>query len=302
MSPTLVVLAAGMGSRYGGLKQIDPMGPSGETILDYSVYDAMRAGFGRVVFIIRPDFEQAFRSGVAARFADRVDVDFSFQTLDRLPAGFSVPEGREKPWGTTHAILCAREQITGNFAVINADDFYGRDSYAVLSRHLQVADAASTDFAMVGFTLRNTLSDHGSVARGVCAANGEGFLTAIDEMTKIERDGRAARNTRDDGTVVRLTGDEPVSMNMWGFTPRLFDHLDRVFGEFLVRSGSELKSECFIPLTVGQLVNEGAATCRVLRTDSSWFGVTYREDKEVVQASIAGLISAGEYPSNLWAS
>ena len=301
MSPTLVVLAAGMGSRYGGLKQIDPMGPAGETILDYSVYDALRAGFGRVVFIIRPDFEDAFRSGVAARFSDRVEVDFSFQTLDRLPAWFSVPAGREKPWGTTHAILCAREQIKDNFAVINADDFYGRHSYAVLSEHLQAVDPASTDFAMVGFTLRNTLSDHGSVARGVCAANSEGFLTSIDEMTKIERDGRAARNIRGDGTVVTLTGDEPVSMNMWGFTPRLFDHLDRVFGEFLSRFGGELKSECFIPLTVGQLVDERAATCRVLRTDSSWFGVTYREDKEVVQASIAELIAQGDYPANLWA-
>jgi UTP-glucose-1-phosphate uridylyltransferase len=301
MSPTLVVLAAGMGSRYGGLKQIDPMGPSGETILDYSVYDALRAGFGRVVFIIRPDFEDAFRSGVAARFADRVEVDFSFQTLDRLPSGFAVPAGREKPWGTTHAILCAREQIHGNFTVINADDFYGRHSYAVLSAHLNDADPSSTDFAMVGFTLRNTLSDHGSVARGVCAANADGFLTSIDEMTKIERDGVAARNTREDGTVVRLTGDEPVSMNMWGFTPRLFDHLDRVFGEFLARAGGELKSECFIPLTVGQLVDERVATCRVLRTDSSWFGVTYREDKEVVQASISDLIARGDYPPNLWA-
>lgn len=300
MSPTLVVLAAGMGSRYGGLKQIDPMGPSGETILDYSVYDALRAGFGRVVFIIRPDFEDAFRRGVAARFADRIDVDFAFQTLDRLPSGFVVPEGREKPWGTTHAILCAREQIRDNFAVINADDFYGRDSYGVLASHLRGVASSSTDFAMVGFTLRNTLSDHGSVARGVCAASAEGFLTAIDEMTKIERDGSAARNTRDDGTVVRLSGDEPVSMNMWGFTPRLFDHLDRVFREFLEVSGGEAKSECFIPLTVGQLVNEGVATCRVLRTDSSWFGVTYREDKEVVQASIGGLIEHGDYPRSLW--
>ena len=300
MSPTLVVLAAGMGSRYGGLKQIDPMGPSGETILDNSVYDAMRAGFDRVVFIIRPDFEDAFRRGVVARFADRIDVDFAFQTLDRLPPGFVVPDGREKPWGTTHAILCAREQIRDNFAVINADDFYGRDSYGVLASHLRGVAPSSTDFAMVGFTLRNTLSDHGSVARGVCVASAEGFLTAIDEMTKIERDGSAARNTRDDGTVVRLSGDEPVSMNMWGFTPRLFDHLDRVFREFLEVSGGEAKSECFIPLTVGQLVNEGVATCRVLRTDSSWFGVTYREDKEVVQASIAGLIERADYPRSLW--
>ena len=290
-----------MGSRYGGLKQIDPMGPSGETILDYSVYDALRAGFGRVVFIIRPDFEDAFRNGVAAKFADRVDVDFSFQTLDRLPDGFAVPEGREKPWGTTHAILCARSEIRGNFAVINADDFYGRDSYAVLAKHLNETDDTSSDFSMVGFTLRNTLSDHGTVARGVCTTDAGGFLASIDEMTKIGRSGSGAVNTRDDGTTVRLTGDEPVSMNMWGFTPRLFDHLDRIFREFLVSAGNEPKSECFIPLTVGQLIGEKVATCRVLRTDSSWFGVTYREDKEVVQRSIADLVERGDYPSNLWA-
>lgn len=290
-----------MGSRYGGLKQIDPMGPSGETILDYSVYDALRAGFGRVVFIIRPDFEDAFRNGVAAKFADRVDVDFSFQTLDRLPDGFAVPEGREKPWGTTHAILCARSEIRGNFAVINADDFYGRDSYAVLAKHLNETDDTSSDFSMVGFTLRNTLSDHGTVARGVCTTDASGFLASIDEMTKIGRSGPGAVNTRDDGTTVRLTGDEPVSMNMWGFTPRLFDHLDRIFREFLVSAGNEPKSECFIPLTVGQLIGEKVATCRVLRTDSSWFGVTYREDKEVVQRSIADLVERGDYPSNLWA-
>ena len=300
MSPTLVVLAAGMGSRYGGLKQIDPMGPSGETILDYSVYDAVRAGFGRVVFIIRPDFEDAFRDGVAAKFSHLVDVDFAFQTLDRLPTGFSVPEGREKPWGTTHAILCARDAIRGNFAVINADDFYGRDSYAVLGKYLAGLDDTSTDWSMVGFTLRNTLSDHGTVARGVCATDANGFLMTIDEMTSIERHGAGARNTRGDGTVVALSGDEPVSMNMWGFTPRLFDHLERIFREFLTAHGDEAKSECFIPLAVGQLVGEGAATCRVLRTDSSWFGVTYREDKEIVQGSIAALVAHGEYPARLW--
>jgi hypothetical protein len=300
MAPTLVVLAAGMGSRYGGLKQIDPMGPSGETILDYSVYDALRAGFGRVVFIIRPDFEDAFRSGVSAKFDRKIEVAYAFQTLDQLPSGFAVPEGREKPWGTTHAILCARNQIHGNFAVINADDFYGRESYAVLGTHLADSDSGSTNFSMVGFTLRNTLSDHGTVARGVCATDDKGFLADIDEMTKVGRNGSAARNTYDDGHVVDLTGDEPVSMNMWGFTPRLFEDLDRIFGEFLSASGHELKSECFIPLTVGQLIKERKATCRVLRTDSSWFGVTYQEDKSVVQSSIAALVERGEYPANLW--
>jgi UTP-glucose-1-phosphate uridylyltransferase len=297
--PTLLVLAAGMGSRYGGLKQIDPMGPSGETILDYSVFDALRAGFGKVVFIIRPDFEQAFREQVAAKFSGRVPVEFAFQTLDKLPAGWSVPPGREKPWGTTHAILCAKDVVRENFAVINADDFYGRDSYATLADFLRKADPHGSDFSMVGFTLRNTLSDHGTVARGVCQTNAAGLLTDIDEMTKIGRAGDGARNTREDGSTVDLTGEEPVSMNMWGFTPRLFDHLDRLFLEFLQRSGKELKGESYIPMTVGQLVREGHVSCRVLRTNSEWFGVTYREDKPVVQAKLAALVARGEYPRNL---
>ena len=301
MKPTLLVLAAGMGSRYGGLKQIDPMGPSGETILDYSVFDALRAGFGKVVFIIRPDFERDFREKVAAKFAGRAPVDFAFQTLDKLPAGWSVPAGREKPWGTTHAILCAKDVVRENFAVINADDFYGRDSYATLGKFLAAADPRGSDFAMVGFTLRNTLSDHGTVARGVCKTDAAGLLTDIDEMTKIARAPGGARNTRDDGSTVDLSGDEPVSMNMWGFTPRLFDHLDRVFLEFLQRAGKEMKSESYIPLTVGQLVRERHATCRVLRTASEWFGVTYREDKPVVQAKLLELVRRGDYPANLWA-
>ena len=300
-APTLLVLAAGMGSRYGGLKQIDPMGPSGETILDYSVHDALRAGFGRVVFIIRPDFEQAFREQVAARFARRVPVDFAFQTLDKLPAGWTVPPGREKPWGTTHAILCAKDVVRENFAVINADDFYGRDSYATLARFLQAADPAGSDFSLVGFTLRNTLSDHGTVARGVCKTDVGGLLTDIEEMTKIARTPAGAAHTYDDGRTVSLTGDEPVSMNMWGFTPRLFDHLDRLFLEFLQKGGKELKSESYIPMAVGQLVKERHITCRVLRTPAAWFGVTYREDKPVVQANISALIAKGDYPANLWA-
>ncbi len=300
-APTLLVLAAGMGSRYGGLKQIDPMGPSGETILDYSVHDALRAGFGRVVFIIRPDFEQAFRDQVAAKFAGRVPVDLAFQTLDRLPAGWTVPPGREKPWGTTHAILCAKGVVRENFAVINADDFYGRDAYATLARFLQAADPRGSDFSMVGFTLRNTLSDHGTVARGVCQTDAAGLLTDIEEMTRIAKVPGGARHTRDDGSTVDLTGDEPVSMNMWGFTPRLFDHLDRLFLEFLHRSGKELRGESYIPMAVGQLVRERLATCRVLRTSSEWFGVTYKEDKPAVQARLAQLIARGDYPPNLWA-
>ena len=301
MPQTLVVLAAGMGSRYGGLKQIDPMGPSGETILDYSVFDALRAGFSKVVFIIRPDFEAEFRNNVSSKFEQLVNVEYAFQTLDKLPSGFSVPAGREKPWGTTHAILCAADVVKENFAVINADDFYGQESYAVLNEELSGVDSLANTFSMVGFTLRNTLSDHGSVARGVCKTNENALLTHIDEMTNLSREGSGALYTREDGSVLNLTGDEPVSMNMWGFTPRLFDHLDRVFQEFLRKAGTELKSECFIPLTVGQLISEKHVTCKVLRSNSTWFGVTYKEDKEIVQGSIAALVEKGKYPKSLWA-
>jgi UTP-glucose-1-phosphate uridylyltransferase len=289
-----------MGSRYGGLKQIDPMGPSGETILDYSVFDALRAGFSKVVFIIRPDFEADFRNNVSAKFEHLVDVEYAFQTLDNLPSGWSVPVGREKPWGTTHAILCAADVVKENFAVINADDFYGQESYVVLNNELAGVDSSANTFSMVGFTLRNTLSDHGSVARGVCTTNKNALLTHIDEMTNLSRQGNGAIYTHEDGSVMSLTGDEPVSMNMWGFTPRLFDHLDRVFQEFLRSSGTELKNECFIPLTVGQLITEKHVTCKVLRSSSTWFGVTYREDKEIVQGSIAALVEKGKYPKSLW--
>jgi hypothetical protein len=300
MKPTLVVMAAGMGSRYGGLKQIDPMGPSGETILDYSVFDALRAGFGKVVFIIRPDFEEAFRNGVGAKFADKITVDYAFQTLDRLPAGFSVPEGREKPWGTTHAILCARDVVKEPFAVINADDFYGRTSFAVLQDYLTSLPNDSAAYSMVGFTLKNTLSEHGTVTRGVCKTDAHGFLTEIEEMTKIGSGPSGVSNTKEDGTVSPLTGLEPVSMNMWGFSPHLFNQLGSLFEEFLTAHGRELKGECYIPLSVGELVKREQASCKVLPTDSTWFGVTYREDKPVVQASIASLTASGAYPPALW--
>ena len=300
MKPTLLVLAAGTGSRYGGLKQIDPVGPSGETILDYSVFDALRSGFGRVVFIIRPDFEKDFRERVAARFTSKVDVDFAFQTLDRLPAGFSPPAGREKPWGTTHAILCAREQVRTPFAVINADDFYGRDSYAVLGADLAAMNPATTDYSMVGFTLKNTLSEHGTVARGVCRTGPDGRLTEIRELTRIGRKGPGAEHNGEDGTVVPLTGEEPVSMNMWGFAPSLFPLIDEEFRQFLAAKGGEMKSESYIPIAMGTLIQASRASCRVLRTGSAWFGVTYREDKPKVEASIRALIASGQYPDRLW--
>src|SRR5271170_6049 len=220
--PTLLVLAAGMGSRYGGLKQIDPVGPSGETIIDYSIYDAMRAGFGKLVFVIRGDIEQQFKEIIGARFEKRVAVEYVFQELDKLPPGFSLPAGRTKPWGTTHAILMAENVIKEPFAAINADDFYGQNAYKVLAQHLT---SGSQDYAMVGFILKNTLSDFGSVARGVSRVDANNYLTSIQEMMKIERDGSAAKNTDADGKITPLTGDEAVSMNFWGFTPAVFPQI-----------------------------------------------------------------------------
>ena len=294
---TLLVLAAGMGSRYGGLKQIDPVGPAGETIIDYSIYDAMRAGFGKLVFVIRHDIEQQFREIVGSRFEKRIQVEYVFQELDKLPAGYSLPAGRTKPWGTTHAILMAEQVVKEPFAAINADDFYGRNAYTVLAKHLT---SGTPDYAMVGFILKNTLSDHGSVARGVSRVDGNDYLTHIVELTKIERDGDGAKDTAPDGKITKLTGDEAVSMNFWGFTPALFPQIKVAFENFLKKSGNELKSECYIPMTVGDLVTNGQARCKVLRSPDSWFGVTYREDRPVVVESIRKLIAKGEYPEKLW--
>ena len=295
--PTLLILAAGMGSRYGGLKQIDPVGPNGETIIDYSIYDALRAGFGKLVFVIRHDFEKAFQETVGARFERRVPVDYVYQELDKLPPGFSVPTGRTKPWGTTHAILQAEHVVREPFAAINADDFYGREAYQVLAQHLT---SGTPDYAMVGFILRNTLSSFGSVARGVSRVDGSNYLTSIVEMLKIEPDDGGAKDTGADGTVTRLTGDEAVSMNFWGFTPAVFGQLMTQFTAFLKKSGREEKSECYIPATVGELVTAGQARVKVLRTNDSWFGVTYREDRPRVVESIRKLISSGVYPQKLW--
>lgn len=295
--PTLLVLAAGMGSRYGGLKQIDPVGPAGETIIDYSIFDAMRAGFGKLVFVIRHDIEQQFREVVGSRFEKRIPVEYVFQELDKLPAGFSVPAGRTKPWGTTHAILMAEDVVGEPFAAINADDFYGRSAYTVLAKHLT---SGSPDYAMVGFVLKNTLSENGTVARGVSKTDASGNLTSIVEMMKIERDGNGAKNTEPDGKVTKLAGDEPVSMNFWGFTPALFPQIKTAFENFLKKSGSEQKSECYIPMTVGELVTNGQAKVKVLRSPDSWFGVTYREDRPTVVESIRKLIAKGEYPEKLW--
>jgi UTP-glucose-1-phosphate uridylyltransferase len=290
-------MAAGMGSRYGGLKQIDPVGPSGETIIDYSIYDAMRAGFGKLVFIIRKDIEQAFKETVGARFEKRIPVEYVYQELEKLPMGFTVPEGRTKPWGTTQAVLLAEDTIHEPFAVINADDFYGAESYRVLAEHLK---SGSQDYAMVGFILRNTLSDFGSVARGVCRVNAQGYLERIEELTSIERDGQGAKNTAPDGAVTTLSGDEAVSMNFWGFTPQIFPLLREVFQRFLEHSGKELKTESYVPNAVGELVTAGKARVKVLHSSDPWFGVTYREDRPRVVDSIRALVDAGVYPHSLW--
>jgi len=296
-SPTLLVLAAGMGSRFGGLKQIEPVGPSGETIIDYSIYDALRAGFGKIVFVIRKDIEQQFKEVVGSRFEKRVPVEYVLQELNKLPEGFSVPAGRSKPWGTTHAILMGADVIHEPFAVINADDFYGAEGYRVLVGHLT---SGSPDYAMVGFVLRNTLSEFGSVARGVCKVDANGNLGDVVEMLSIERDGAHAINKSATGEIVKLAGSEPVSMNMWAFTPSIFPLLREKFVEFMKASGSELKAECLIPNTVNQLVKAEKATVKVLHTNDSWFGVTYREDHPNVVSSIRALISAGKYPERLW--
>jgi dTDP-glucose pyrophosphorylase len=282
-----------MGSRYGGLKQIEAVGPGGETIMDYSVFDALRAGFGKLVFVIRRDMERPFREIIGARFEKRVTVEYVFQELDRLPAGFSVPPGRAKPWGTAHAILMAEEAIHEPFAAINADDFYGAESYRLLGEHFRTGSA---DYAMVGFVLRNTLSEFGSVARGVCQVDENQFLRSVMELTGIERDGAGAKNTVA-GQTMRLTGDESVSMNFWGFHPALFAQLKEHFAQFLKTSGGDLKAECYIPSAVNDLIAAGRTRVKVLRSNDSWFGVTYREDRPRVLESIRHLIAQGAYPA-----
>jgi dTDP-glucose pyrophosphorylase len=295
--PTLLVLAAGMGSRYGGLKQIDPVGPCGEVIIDYSIYDALRAGFGKLVFVIRKEFEQQFREIVGARFEKRVAVEYVYQELDVLPPGYSLPAGRTKPWGTAHAIWTAAAAIDEPFAVINADDFYGAKGFGELARYLE---SGATDYAMVGYILRNTLSDFGSVSRGVCTVGVDGFLQDVVELTKIERDGTHARNTDAQGVVTELTADEVVSMNLWGFTPRIFGQLQNFFERFLDNKDLDARAECYIPSAVNELVAAGRERVKVLRTSDSWFGITHREDHPRVVESIGRLIKDGTYPERLW--
>ena len=304
MKPTLVVLAAGMGSRYGGLKQVDPVGPSGEAILDYSVFDAIRGGFGKVVFIIRKDIEEVFRRQVGSKYEGLVAVNYCFQDINDLPAPYAVPAGRTKPWGTAHATRAARSVVREPFAVINADDFYGRDAFAKLGAFLSSsaeADGRALHFAMVGYRLDLTLSENGSVARGICDVAADGTLRGVTEMTKLVRAEGCAENRVDGEAPVKVPLDARVSMNLWGFTPGLFDALEARFPVWLAENGAKEKSEWYIPFVVDELIKEGKADCRVLPTDSQWFGVTYREDKPYVVSEIAKLVGAGEYPANLLA-
>ena len=301
MQPTLLVLAAGMGSRYGGLKQMDPMGPHGETVLDYSVFDAIRAGFGKVVFVIREDFAEAFKQTVGERFVERIEVDYAYQKLDDLPEGFSVPEGREKPWGTSHAIRAARNAIKEHFAVINADDFYGRDAYARAADFFsKLSEETRDELAMVGYPLANTLSDYGRVNRGICELGGQSQLASVEEILDIGcEEGGVVRGSNTKGEKVEIPTTAVASMNFWLFGPDFFERLEKAFSEFLAKRGGELKSECYIPSVVDELIQSGQSNCPVLPTTGRWFGVTYPEDKPRVVEAIKGLTQAGEYPSPL---
>ncbi|MDR2498611.1 MAG: nucleotidyltransferase [Tannerellaceae bacterium] len=300
--PTLFILAAGMGSRYGGLKQLDGLGPNKETIMDYSIYDALRAGFGKLVFVIRKYFEDDFRRLIVAKYEDHVPVEIVFQELDKLPEGFTVPEGREKPWGTNHAVMMGQEAIGEPFAAINADDFYGRYSFETLCAFLKGVgeDGSQNNYAMVGYRIGNTLSESGSVARGICQTDAEGYLTGVVERTDVRRTNEGIIFTDEMGATVTIGEYTPVSMNMWGFTPDYFDHSAAYFPRFLQANAGNLKSEFFIPLMVNELITNGKAKVKVLDTSSRWFGITYAADRPAVVAKIQALVEAGEYPEQLF--
>lgn len=301
MKPTLLVLAAGMGSRYGGLKQIEPVGPGGATIIDYSIFDAVRTGFGKVVFVIRHDIETEFKSTFGQKFESKIPVKYAYQELNMLPSGFSVPPNRKKPWGTAHAVLAVKDLINEPFAVINADDFYGASAFHVLANFLQKTQNFDGDeYAMVGFVLRNTLSEFGSVSRGICQSDAKDYLQNIVELTKIEKAGDQAKYTDEAGNTHTLSGDEIVSMNIWGFTPSIFNHFQRLFIEFLQQHGQEEKSEFFIPTEVNTLIAQNQVRVKILASQDSWFGVTYQKDKAQVIKGIQHLIARGKYPKQLW--
>ena len=300
-APTLVVMAAGMGSRYGGLKQIDPVGPSGETILEYSVFDAIEAGFGRIVFIIKEEMREAFEQRVGKQIPNTIQTGYVYQKLEDIPEGFSVPDGRTKPWGTAQAIYCCRKDLSGPFAVINADDFYGKEAFVKVARFLnEAADGEKLHTCMVGYTIENTLTDYGAVTRGICVMSGEGYLESIKERKRLERIDGKILDTDENGSSVVAPGTL-VSMNIWGFTKPLSDELEQYLSSFLLENRGNLeKEECYLPLFVGALIKEGKTKVKVLKTSAKWFGVTYKEDRPAVQKAIRDLAGAGIYPESLW--
>ena len=301
MKPTLFVLAAGMGSRYGGLKQLDPLGPQGQTIMDYSIFDAIRAGFGKVVFVIRKDFEEDFRRSILSKYEGHIPVEVVFQSTDKLPEGYTCPEERTKPWGTNHAVMMGADVINEPFAVINADDFYGRDAFAVIAADLMRERSRKGDYSMVGFRVGNTMSENGSVSRGVCSVNAEGNLTKVVERTGIayDKDHRICFLDENNETEY-LDPSTPVSMNLWGFTPDYFSYSDREFRRFLDKCLTTPKAEFYIPTAIDTLINSGEATVKVLDTTSRWFGVTYAADRQGVVDKLATLHAAGEYPDTMF--
>jgi len=301
MNTTLLILAAGMGSRYGGMKQVDPFGPSGETITDYSIYDAMKAGFNRVVFVISPSMEEDFRSNYIRKFPRSLQVDYVIQSVEDIPEGLTLPEGRVKPWGTAHAVLMAKNAIQEPFAVINADDFYGGESYRIMHEFLvRTSEEVPGQYCMVGFELQKTVSKHGSVARGICKVDDHGFLREIVERTRVYQEDGEIVFELPDGTVNSLDPAETVSMNLFGFTPDFFRHIEEYFRVFLKDNLSNPGAELFIPLVVDHLINSGVARMSVLQTPESWFGVTYREDKPKVSEALRKLVAQGIYPETLW--
>jgi len=299
MKPTLLILAAGMGSRFGGLKQVEPVGPNGEAIIDYSIYDAIRAGFGKVVFIIRESFADAFKEKFDTKLKGKIEVEYVYQELDMLPEGFKLPEGREKPWGTAHAILVAKDVIKEPFCALNADDFYGYNAYKAMAEFL-TESVDPMEYAMVGYKLNETLSEFGSVSRGICEEDKNNNLVKIVETIKIVKRGNEIISVENDGSETQLTGNEITSMNNWGFKPSVFEQLEKRFTRFLKNEINNPKSEMYIPSVVFDLIDDKDATAKVLKADSPWFGVTYKEDKPFVIEKINALIAKGDYPEKLW--
>ncbi len=296
--PTLLILAAGLGSRYGSLKQIEPIGPHGEAIIDYSVYDAIKAGFGKVVFVIKKDIEIDFKENLLARFQDKVETGYVFQELDMLPGGYELPSNRLKPWGTAHAIMVSEKAVTTPFAAINADDYYGYEAFSEMHGFLQEKDTLK-EYCMIGYRLDNTLSDHGTVSRGLCSIDREGFLVSVSELTKIKRE-KGKIFHYETGESVELSGGATVSMNMWGFGTSVFGHIRQRLSSFLDLNIKDPKAEFYIPTLVDQLIRDGEIRVRVLDCNSTWFGITYKEDREAARNSIIEKIRNGEYPENLW--